>query len=78
MEGCIFHTNIKIPERRSHQVGAVNVVTIVAGVLLIAIAIGSIIASFRCLYYLDYDIAFMSITAFMCGVAAILAGIYLK
>lgn len=60
--------------------GVMNVITIVAGVLLIAIAIGLIIASFRCLYYLDYDydIAFMSIIAFMCGVAAILAGIYLK
>ena len=58
--------------------GVMNVITIVAGVLLIAIAIGSIIASFRCLYYLDPDILFMSITVLICGVAAILAGIYLK
>ena len=58
--------------------GIMNIVAIVVGVLLITIAVGSIIASFRCLCYLDYNICFMSITALMCGVAAILAGIYLK
>lgn len=58
--------------------GIMNVVAIVAGILLIAIAVGSIIASFRYLRCLDPDISFMSIVALMCGVAAILAGIYLK
>ena len=58
--------------------GIMNIVAIVVGVLLITIAVGSIIASFRCLCYLDYNICFMSIVALMCGVAAILAGIYLK
>lgn len=57
--------------------GIMNVVAIVVGILLIAIAVGSIIASFHYLCYLDPDISFMSIVALMCGVAAILAGIYL-
>lgn len=55
-----------------------NIFSIVTGVLLIIISVGAIIASFRCLYYLDHDICFMSIVTFVCGVAAILAGIYLK
>lgn len=55
-----------------------NIFSIVIGVLLITIAVGAIIASFRCLYYLDHDICFMSIVALMCGVAAILAGTYLE
>ena len=58
--------------------GIMNVVAIVAGILLIAIAVGSTIASVRCLRCLDYDIIFMSIIVLMCGVVAILAGIYLK
>ena len=58
--------------------GIMNVVAIVAGVLLVSIAVGSTVVSFRYLRCLDPDIAFMSITAFVCGVAAILAGIYLK
>ena len=58
--------------------GIMNVVAIVVGILLIAIAVGAIIASFHCLYYLDHDICFISIVALMCGVAAILSGIYLK
>lgn len=57
--------------------GVMNVIAIVVGVVLITITAGSIIASFRCLNRLDPDIAFMSITALMCGVAAIFAGIYL-
>ena len=58
--------------------GIMNIVVIVVGVLLITIAVGSIIASFRYLRCLDPDILFMSIVALMCGVAAILAGTYLK
>ena len=58
--------------------GIMNIFAIVTGVVLITITAGSIIASFRCLNRLDPDILFMSITALMCGVAAILAGIYLK
>lgn len=58
--------------------GIVNVIAIVVGILLIAIAVGSTIASLRYLHCLNYDIAFMSFIALMCGVAAILAGIYLK
>lgn len=58
--------------------GVMNIFAIVVGVVLITITAGSIIASFRCLNRLDPDITFMSITALICGVAAILAGIYLK
>ena len=58
--------------------GIMNIIAIVIGVLLIAIAVGSIGVSISCLRCLDPDIAFMSIVALMCGVAAILAGIYLK
>ena len=58
--------------------GIMNIFGIVTGVVLITITAGSIIASFRCLNRLDPDILFMSITALICGVAAILAGIYLK
>ena len=55
-----------------------NIFSIVTGVLLITITVGSIIVSFRCLNRLDPDILFISITTLICGVAAILAGIYLK
>ena len=55
-----------------------NVAAIVVGIILITIAVGSIIVSISRLRYLDPDVAFMSIVAFMCGVAAILAGIYLR
>ena len=58
--------------------GIMNIVAIVVGILLVIIAVGSTGVSFRYLRCLDYDICFMSIVAFMCGVAAILAGIYLK
>ena len=58
--------------------GIMNIIAIVVGILLVTIAGGSIIVSFRSLYYIDYDICFMSIVAVLCGVAAILAGIYLK
>ena len=58
--------------------GIMNIVAIVVGVLLITMAVGSISVSFRYLRCLDPDITFMSIVALMCGVAAILAGIYLK
>lgn len=58
--------------------GIMNVVAIIAGILLVTIAVGSIIASFRYLRCLNYDIAFMAIIALMCGVAAIFAGVYLK
>lgn len=58
--------------------GIMNIVAIVVGVLLVAIAAGATIVSLRYLRRLDYDISFMSIVALMCGVAAILAGIYLK
>lgn len=58
--------------------GIMNVVAIVAGILLVIIAVGSTSVSFRYLRCLNYDIAFMSIVALICGVAAILAGIYLK
>ena len=57
--------------------GIMNIVAIVVGVLLIAIAVGATVASFHYLRRLDYDISFMSIVALICGVAAILAGIYL-
>ena len=55
-----------------------NIFSIVTGVLLIIIAVGATIVSFHCLRCLDPDVAFMSIVALICGVAAILAGIYLK
>lgn len=58
--------------------GIMNIFAIVAGILLVTIAVGSTIVSSRCLHRLDPDITFMSIVALMCGVAAILAGIYLK
>lgn len=58
--------------------GIMNIFAIVAGILLVTIAVGSTIVSSRCLHRLDPDISFMSIVALMCGVAAILAGIYLK
>ena len=58
--------------------GIMNIVAVVIGVLVITIAVGSTSVSFRYFRCLDPDIAFMSIVAFMCGVAAILAGIYLK
>ena len=58
--------------------GIMNVVAIVAGILLITIAAGSTVVSVHSLRCLDYDIAFVSIIVLMCGVAAILAGIYLK
>ena len=58
--------------------GIMNIFAIVTGILLVTIAVCSIIASLHCLCYLDPDISFMSIVALMCGVVAILAGIYLK
>lgn len=58
--------------------GVMNVIAIVAGILLVTVAVGSIITSFRYLRRLDYDIVLVSIIALMCGVVAILAGIYLK
>ena len=58
--------------------GIMNIVAIVVGVLLIIIAVGATIVSFHYLRCIDYDISFMSIVALMCGVAAILAGVYLK
>lgn len=58
--------------------GIMNVIAIVVGVLLVTMAVGSTSVSISCLRYLDPDIAFMSITAFVCGAVAILAGIYLK
>ena len=58
--------------------GIMNIFAIVTGVLLITIAVCSIIASFHYLCYLDPDVLFASIVAFVCGVVAILAGIYLK
>ena len=54
-----------------------NIFSIVVGILLIAIAVGATVASFHYLRCLNYDISFMSIVVLMCGVAAILAGIYL-
>ena len=56
--------------------GIMNIVAIIAGILLVTIAVGSTIVSFRYLRCLDPDIAFMSIVALICGVAAIFAGIY--
>ena len=58
--------------------GIMNIVALVVGVLLVTIAVGATIVSFRYFRCLDPDIAFMSIIAFACGVAAILTGIYLK
>lgn len=58
--------------------GIMNIFAIVTGILLVTIAVGSTIVSSRCFHRLDPDISFMSIVALMCGVAAILAGIYLK
>ena len=58
--------------------GIMNIFAIVTGILLVTIAVCSIIASLHCLCYLDPDILFISITTLICGVAAILAGIYLK
>ena len=58
--------------------GIMNIAAIVTGVLLIIIAVGATIVSFHCLRYIDYDVSFMSIVTLICGVAAILAGIYLK
>lgn len=57
--------------------GIMNIFAIVTGVVLITLTAGSIIVSYRCLHRLDPDVLFMSITALMCGVAAIFAGIYL-
>ena len=57
--------------------GIMNIVAIITGILLVTIAVGSTSVSLRYLRYLDPDIAFMSIVALMCGVAAIFAGIYL-
>ena len=58
--------------------GIMNVVAIVVGILLVIISVGSTIVSARSLHCLDYDMTFMSIIVLMCGVAAILAGVYLK
>lgn len=58
--------------------GIMNIVAIVVGVVLVTMAVGSISVSISCLRCLDPDIAFMSIVALICGVVAILAGIYLK
>ena len=58
--------------------GIMNIVAIIAGILLVTIAVGSTIVSYRYFHCLDPDILFMSITALMCGVASILAGTYLK
>ena len=56
--------------------GVMNIVSIVVGILLIAIVVGATVVSFHYLRRLDYDISFMSIVALLCGVVAILAGIY--
>ena len=58
--------------------GIMNIIAIVFGVLFITMAVGSTSVSIRRLRYLDPDVAFMSIVAFVCGAVAILAGIYLK
>lgn len=55
-----------------------NIIAIVVGVVLVTMAVGSTSVSISRLRCLDPDILFMSITAFVCGVVAILAGIYLK
>ena len=58
--------------------GIMNIFAIVTGVLLVTMAVGSTGVSISRLRYLDPDVAFISIVAFVCGVVAILAGIYLK
>ena len=58
--------------------GIMNIIAIVVGVVLVTMAVGSTSVSISRLRCLDPDVAFMSITALICGVAAILAGIYLK
>lgn len=58
--------------------GIMNIIAIVVGVVLVTMAVGSTSVSISRLRCLDPDILFMSITAFVCGVVAILAGIYLK
>ena len=58
--------------------GIMNIVSIVVGILLIAIAVGSTIVSFHYLRRIDCYYFFMLIIASICGVVAILAGIYLK
>ena len=58
--------------------GIMSIFAIVTGILLVTIAVGSAIVSSRCLHRLDPDVLFMSITALMCGIAAILAGTYLE
>ena len=58
--------------------GIMNIIAIVFGVLLVTMAVGSTGVSISRLRYLDPDVAFMSIVAFVCGAVAILAGIYLK
>lgn len=55
-----------------------NIVAIIAGVILIVIAALTVFMSFRCLKYLDYDIAVMSATTFICGIVVILAGIFFR
>ena len=55
-----------------------NIVSIVTGVLLVTIAAGSNIMSLHYLRRIDCYYFFMLIIASICGVAAILAGIYLK
>ena len=56
--------------------GIMNIFAIVTGILLVSIAVGSTSVSLRYLRSLDPDIVFMSIVALMCGVTAIIAGIY--
>ena len=58
--------------------GTMNIFAIVVGVLLVTMAVGSTGVSISRLRCLDPDVAFISIVAFVCGVVAILAGIYLK
>ena len=58
--------------------GIMNIFAIVVGILLVTIAVGSTIVSYRYCQCLDPGILFVSITALMCGVAAILAGTYLE
>ena len=55
-----------------------NIIAIVVGVVLVTMAVGLTGVSISRLRYLDPDLAFMLIVAFMCGAVAILAGIYLK
>lgn len=58
--------------------GIMSIFAIVTGILLVTIAVGSAIVSYRYFHCLDPDVLFMSITALMCGIAAILAGTYLE